>query len=163
MTPLSSHSLRARPVRQTPESTVKRHAAASDFGEGVSDRFALDLRARNASVSAGRGRKVKPTHRKDHLLNISPVVGHVTLDEVTGGQGGHQGELACQHGGTDHAGQLPGVITGVAAARSLDAEHLETKTKLLHQQNITRPRRPIRGGGSFPVCFWLQQIIKPDS
>lgn len=56
----------------------------------------------------------------------APVVGHVTLDELSRFQGRHEGELAGQDGGTDHAGQLPGVLARLVRPAALDSEHLRT-------------------------------------
>ena len=60
-----------------------------------------------------------------------PVVGHVTFDQVTGGQGGHQRQLPRQHGTADHTGQLAGVLPRVARARALHPQHLTRNTSLV--------------------------------
>lgn len=51
----------------------------------------------------------------------------MALDEVSGGQSGHQGELSRQDGGADHTRQLTGVVTGLVGAGALDSEHLKTR------------------------------------
>lgn len=63
------------------------------------------------------------------MKSISPVVGHVALDEVSCSQSRHQGELPRQHGAAHHPGQLTGVLTRLAGARALNPEHLQTQTQ----------------------------------
>ena len=54
-----------------------------------------------------------------------PVVCHVTLHQVAGGQRRHERQLSRQHRGTHHPGQLPGVVPRALTARPLYAQHLE--------------------------------------
>lgn len=64
--------------------------------------------------------------------NNKPVVGHVTFDEVTGGQSRHQGELPRQDGTADHPGQLAGVLARLVGAA--DPEHLQTRFGIRKRQ-----------------------------
>ena len=63
-----------------------------------------------------------------HLKPNPPVVGHVTFDQVTGGQGSHQRQLPRQHRAADHTGQLAGILPRVARAGALHPQHLTGKT-----------------------------------
>lgn len=62
------------------------------------------------------------------MKSISPVVGHVALDEVSCSQSRHQGELPRQHGAAHHPGQLTGVLTRLAGAGAL----FDTEAVRLH-------------------------------
>lgn len=51
---------------------------------------------------------------------------HVTADQVAGGQGGHERQLAGQHRGAQDAGQPLGVVAGVQRVGAPHAEHFQT-------------------------------------
>lgn len=76
---------------------------------------------------------------------------HVTFDEMSGGQSGHQRELPRQDGGADDTCQLAGVLTRLLGARN--AEHLqrflsdvkaEGKTKLFLWFSASKGRHTCR-------------------
>lgn len=75
--------------------------------------------------------------------SISPVVGHVALDEVSCSQSRHQGELPRQHGAAHHPGQLTGVLTRLAGAGALNPEHLQTQTQFNVRERRWATRRRI--------------------
>jgi hypothetical protein len=52
-------------------------------------------------------------------------VPEVGADEVAGGQGGHETELAGQDGPAHHAGELGRVLAGLGRVRTLHAQHLQ--------------------------------------
>lgn len=82
-------------------------------------------------------------HRAPEMKSISPVVGHVALDEVSCSQSRHQGELPRQHGAAHHPGQLTGVLTRLAGARALNPEHLQTQTQFNVRERRWATRRRI--------------------
>lgn len=54
-----------------------------------------------------------------------PVVRHVTLYQVAGGQGGHERQFAGQDGGAQDAGQPLGVVAGAQRVGAPHAEYLQ--------------------------------------
>lgn len=101
--------------------------------------FVLDLRERRRRVSEWRPAGEHFLTTTTVKSNISPVVGHVTLDEVSGSESRHQGELTCQDGGTNHTSQLSGVLTGLAWAAALNTEHLDTNKTVFGPSLILNP------------------------
>lgn len=125
----SFHSL-VEELLQSDSEVALRHAVASDFDEFVSGESALDLRGeRNRTVRSHGENYDFYQHRAPEMKSISPVVGHVALDEVSCSQSRHQGELPRQHGAAHHPGQLTGVLTRLAGAGALNTEHLQTQTE----------------------------------
>jgi hypothetical protein len=53
---------------------------------------------------------------------------HVGLDEVAGGEGGAEGELAREDGGGDDACERAGVLAGVGEMGPAHAEQVEHRT-----------------------------------
>ena len=52
-------------------------------------------------------------------------MGHMGLDQVAGGKGTAERQLAGQDTSSDNAGKTPGVLTRVGRMRTADAEHVE--------------------------------------
>lgn len=67
-------------------------------------------------------------------MSNSPIVTHVAFNKMSRSQRRHQWQLARQHGATDHAGQLTGVLTRLVGAGTLNAEHLKVTDENLHGQ-----------------------------
>jgi len=57
-----------------------------------------------------------------------PVEGEVRLDEVAGGEGGAEGELAREDGGGDDACERAGVLAGTGEVGPAHAEQVEHRT-----------------------------------
>lgn len=90
--------------------------------------FALDLREREREKEKTlRGQSLVEINKEN--VCILPVVGHVTLNKVSCSESSHQGELPCQHGAADHAGQLASVFSWLVGAGTLDTEHLHAHTQ----------------------------------
>ncbi len=60
-----------------------------------------------------------------------PVVSHVTLDEVSGGESGHQRELSGQNRATDDPRQRPRVLTGTQITGAVNSQHLTNTEQCL--------------------------------
>lgn len=124
-----SHSL-VEELLQSDSEVALRHAVASDCDEFVSGESALDLRGERNRTVRNHGENYDfYQHRAPEMKSISPVVGHVALDEVSCSQSRHQGELPRQHSAAHHPGQLTGVLTRLAGAGALNTEHLQTQTQ----------------------------------
>ena len=84
-----------------------------------------------------------------------PVVCHVTLDQVASSQSSHQWELSSQHGGTNHPGQLPGILPWTVLTGSLHTQHLCAHT---HTHTQTHDEDENKNYETMFMLVWLVYV-----